>query len=110
MGRVDVGDWVPMRWPWSDPGTLDLLAGTPVSCLVVPWANGSPADDARPGVLRTLVAAAQGRGLAVVGWVSGTADLRRAAGSARARGLAALVSTTLNGRSGRRPAGSSIFP
>ena len=91
MDRVDVGGWVPMRWPWSDPGTLELLAGTPVSCLVVPWADGSPADEARPEALRSLVAAAQGRGLAVVGWVSGTADLRRAAGAARARGLAALA-------------------
>ena len=91
MDRVDVGDWVPMRWPWSDPGTLELLAGTPVSCLVVPWADGSPADEARPEALRSLVAAAQGRGLAVVGWVSGTADLRRAASAARATGLAALA-------------------
>jgi hypothetical protein len=70
---------------------LELLAGTPVSCLVVPWADGSPADEGRPGALGSLVAAAQGRGLAGVGWVSGAADLRRAAGAARASGLAALA-------------------
>jgi len=28
-------DWVPVRWPWSDPGTLELLAGTPVNCLLL---------------------------------------------------------------------------
>jgi hypothetical protein len=91
VDRVDVGGWVPMRWPWSDPGTLELLAGTPVSCLVVPWADGSPGDEAHPRALASLLAAARGRGLSVVGWVSGTADLRRAAGAARASGLAALA-------------------
>ena len=91
MDRVDVGGWVPMRWPWSDPRTLELLAGTPVSCLVVPWADGSPGDEARPRTLASLLAGARERGLSVVGWVSGTADLRRAAGAARASGLAALA-------------------
>jgi hypothetical protein len=32
---VAAADWVPVRWPWSDPATLDLLAGTPVNCLLV---------------------------------------------------------------------------
>ena len=100
MDRVDVVGWVPVRWPWSDPRTLDLLAGTPVSCLVVPWADGSPADTTRPEALRPLVAAAQGRGLAVVGWVSGTADLRRAAGAARARGLAAIATESTDAEEG----------
>ena len=36
-------DWVPARWPWSDPATLELLAGTPVNCLLVE----RPAWDAR---------------------------------------------------------------
>jgi hypothetical protein len=91
VDRVDVGGWIPMRWPWSDPGALELLAGTPVSCLVVPWADGSPGDGTHQRSLAALVAAARGRGLAVVGWVSGTADLRRAAGAARASDLAALA-------------------
>jgi hypothetical protein len=80
-----------MRWPWSDPGGLELLAGTPVNCLVVPWAEGSPGDEDHQRTLASLVAAARGRGLAVVGWVSGKADLRRPAGAARASGLAALA-------------------
>ena len=28
-------DWVPVRWPWSDPGSLELLRGTPVNCLLL---------------------------------------------------------------------------
>jgi hypothetical protein len=28
-------DWVPMRWPWSDPASLELLSGTPINCLLL---------------------------------------------------------------------------
>ena len=27
--------WVPVRWPWTDPASLELLAATPVNCLLV---------------------------------------------------------------------------
>jgi hypothetical protein len=27
--------WVPARWTWTDPQTLDLLAGTPINCLLL---------------------------------------------------------------------------
>jgi hypothetical protein len=27
--------WVPVRWPWSDVKSLELLAGTPVNCLLL---------------------------------------------------------------------------
>src|SRR5260370_21229731 len=30
-------DWVPARWNWTDPATLDLLRGTPVNCLLLKW-------------------------------------------------------------------------
>src|SRR5579863_772863 len=30
-------DWVPARWNWTDPASLDLLDGTPVNCLLVEW-------------------------------------------------------------------------
>src|SRR5262245_58588849 len=30
-------DWVPARWNWTDPGTLDLLKGTPVNCVRIQW-------------------------------------------------------------------------
>src|ERR1035441_9037927 len=28
-------DWVPMRWPWSDAASLELLTGTPINCLLL---------------------------------------------------------------------------
>src|SRR5437899_1239736 len=34
------GDWVPARWNWIDPATLDLLQGTPVNCLLLKWRAG----------------------------------------------------------------------
>jgi hypothetical protein len=76
---------------WSDPGALELLAGTPVSCLVVTWAEGSAGDEGHQRALLPLIAAARPRGLPVVGWVAGSADLRRAAGTARASGLEAIA-------------------
>lgn len=92
---ADVGSWVPMRWPsggeWSAPGSLALLDGTPVSCLVLAWAEGGEEDAARQRGLAALVAAARARGLAVVGWVAAGADLRGAAASAEASGLSALA-------------------
>jgi len=27
--------WVPARWTWTDPKTLDLLSGTPINCLLL---------------------------------------------------------------------------
>ncbi len=113
---MDLDDWVPMRWPcgpleiergkhressgareaealraWTEPGALELVAGTPVSCLVATWAEGSAGDEDQQRALAPLVGAARKRGLSVVGWVSGTADLRRAAGAAHAAGLAAVA-------------------
>ncbi|HLK66709.1 MAG TPA: hypothetical protein VKU19_24910 [Bryobacteraceae bacterium] len=28
-------DWVPIRWPWADVQSLDLLDGSPVNCLLL---------------------------------------------------------------------------
>jgi hypothetical protein len=28
-------EWVPARWPWTDPQSLELLNGSPVNCLVL---------------------------------------------------------------------------
>src|SRR5262245_30368634 len=28
-------DWVPVRWPWADERSLELLAGTPINCLLL---------------------------------------------------------------------------
>jgi hypothetical protein len=113
---VDLGNWIPLRWvcgpleiergkrretftareadvlrAWAEPAALDLLSGSPVSCLVVTWADGSAGDEDHQRALTSLVAAARQRGLSVVGWVSGAADLGRAATTARASGLTALA-------------------
>src|ERR1017187_5337576 len=50
--------WVPVRWPWADTQSLELLAGTPVNCLLLK----SPTPD--------LVAAAQARGAVALGVVT----------------------------------------
>ena len=109
---MDLDSQVPMRWPcgpldiergkrrdgftpreadtlqqWTDPKALELVAGTPVSCLVVTWAEGSEGDESQQRALAPLIAAARGRGLSVVGWVGTGADLKRAAGAAQASGL-----------------------
>ena len=85
---LDIDSQVPMRWPcgpldiergrrrdgftpreadtlqkWTDPQALELVAGTPVSCLVVPWAEGSVGDESQQRALAPLIAAARGRGL-----------------------------------------------
>src|SRR5262245_38563621 len=75
---------------WSRPQALERLAGTPVSCLVIPWAAGTPVDGQQQRALGPLVAAARQRGLALVGWVAG-GDLRAAARTASASGLDAVA-------------------
>jgi hypothetical protein len=47
-------DWVPARWNWSDPATLDLLQGTPVNCLLLKSPD------------RTFVSKAAERGIATL--------------------------------------------
>ena len=44
-------DWVPARWPWTDPQSLELLDGSPVNCLLL---RQYPSD---------LIAAATARGI-----------------------------------------------
>ncbi len=113
---MDLDHQVPMRWPCgpldiergkrrdgftpreadtlqkcTDPQALELVAGTPVSCLVVTWAEGSEGDESQQRALAPLIAAARGRGLSVVGWVGTGADLKRAADAAEASGLEAIA-------------------
>ena len=105
---MDATAWVPIRWPcgpleiervkavpgvttsdvealrqWSEPALLDRIAGSPVSCLVVPWAEGSERDGEHQRSLVPLLAAARQRGLALVGWSGEKADTRRARQAAR---------------------------
>ena len=34
---------------WCDPGSLEIVASTPVNCLVVTWAEGSEGDESSSG-------------------------------------------------------------
>ena len=113
---VDIDTCVPLRWPcgpleiergkrregftaresdvlreWSDPRALELLAGTPVNCLLVTWAEGSSGDESHQRALAPLIAGAHRQGLSVVGWVAGGGDLRRSVSAAQASGLAAVA-------------------
>src|ERR1035438_4682190 len=56
--------WVPVRWPWADARSLELLTGTPVNCLLLQ----SPAP--------ALVAAAQARGVVALAVVARSEERR----------------------------------
>jgi hypothetical protein len=113
---VDLDRQIPMRWPcgpleierakrregftaregevleqWSRPGALDRLAGSPVTCLILTWAEGSPGDEGHQRALAPLITAARRLGLFVVGEVTGGAELRGAVGAAQAAGVAAVA-------------------
>ena len=68
-------DWVPMRWPWSDPASLELLSGTPINCLLLKT------------VLPDFVQAAAARGVVTLAVLAPDGDV---AGAAR-RAMAAKV-------------------
>src|SRR5689334_143901 len=55
--------WVPVRWPWTDVRSLDLLSGTPVNCLLL---KSYPAE---------FIAAAQARGVAALAVVNPGGDI-----------------------------------
>ena len=78
------------RW-WAEPAALDVLHDSPFDTLLVPWADGTPADAGQPAALAGLVAEARRRKLAVVGRVDGPADVQSAAADARASGLDAIA-------------------
>jgi hypothetical protein len=116
---VDIDRWVPMRWPCgpleierakrrersslqerdalergSDLRVLERLADTPVSCLVLTWADGSELDAEHQRHLAPLVTAARRAGLTVVGWVADGADVKRAAAAAHSSGLDAIATVS----------------
>ena len=122
---VEVRTRIPMRWPcgpleierarrrdgftpdeaealgeWARPDALARLSGTPLDCLVLSWADGSPLDADQQRALAPLVAAARARGVALVGWVAG-GDLRAAAASAEAARLDAVATESEAADEGR---------
>ena len=74
-----------MRWPeeWRDPSLLDLLAATPVNCLVLPWGKQSP----------PVAFLERGRrmGLHFVGLIDSAGDRAAALQRAQAAGLDAVA-------------------
>jgi len=62
-------DWVPMRWPWSDPASLELLSGTPINCLLLKTA------------LPDFVQAAAARGVVTLAVIAPGGDVARAMAS-----------------------------
>lgn len=60
LASVPPGDWVPMRWNWTDAKSLDLLAGTPVNCLLVKSVDAAFAEKARERGMIALAVIAPG--------------------------------------------------
>ena len=84
---------------WHDPASLDLLKGSPVNCLVLSWADGSAEDAEQQKTAQPLVRAALDRGLAVIGWVEGSAGKEAALAAARSAGLSAVAVRDFDGKS-----------
>jgi hypothetical protein len=72
-------DWVPVRWPWADAQSLELLAGTPVNCLLL---KTYPAD---------LVSAASSQGLVTLALISPGEDALAATRKALAAKVGGIV-------------------
>ena len=72
-------DWVPMRWPWNQAQSLELLTGTPVNCLLL---KSYPEN---------FVSAATGRGLVTLAVLTPSGDLLAAARRALAAKVTGLV-------------------
>jgi hypothetical protein len=74
-------DWVPMRWPTSEPDSLRLLEQTPVNCLLMERKTWSSA----------FVSKAQGQGITVLGVLPPGSDVKVAMQAAREQGLGGVV-------------------
>ena len=77
---VPPSELVPVRWPWTDPASLDLLDHTRINCLLIDWSPAFPA----------MAAAAEAKSLAVLAIVkpdaSAAAEARKAI-AAKAQGI-----------------------
>jgi hypothetical protein len=72
-------DWVPARWPWADPQSLELLTGSPVNCLLLRQYSTD------------LIAAAAGRGIVTLAVLQPGGDAAAEARKALAAGVTGLV-------------------
>ncbi|MBS1857525.1 MAG: hypothetical protein JST11_19310 [Acidobacteria bacterium] len=66
-------DWVPVRWPWADAASLDLLQGTVVNCVLVrhPAAEFTRAATARGIVTLAVIAPGEDARAALAAKVDG---------------------------------------
>src|SRR5271165_2469286 len=72
-------DWVPVRWPWSEAKSLDLLDGTPFNCLLL---ASYPVE---------LVQAAESRGAVTLAVLTPGGDVLAAARQALAAKVTGIV-------------------
>jgi hypothetical protein len=72
-------DWVPVRWPWQDPRSLELLSGTPVNCLLL---KSYPVE---------FVSAATDKGMVTLAVLTPGADVVAAARQALANKVTGIV-------------------
>ena len=72
-------DWVPVRWPWSEAPSLELLAGTPINCLLLRNYSGD------------LVSAAAGRGIVTLAVIAPGGDVVAAVRRALAARVTGIV-------------------
>jgi len=81
---TDCSNWVPMRWPdtWRT-AQLDLLKGSAINCLVLPWGKEKPPSQ--------FLDAARSAGLALVGLFDPAADRNASLESAYGQKLDAVA-------------------
>lgn len=76
-----MSSWVPARWPSADPATLDLIAGTPVNCLLLE----------RPHWSKAFAAKAAEAKIDVLGVIRPGGDTAQAVRTAAEQSLAGVV-------------------
>lgn len=77
---LSLTDWVPARWISSEPSSLDLLANTPINCLLLEqsqWSDAFARQAARQGIIT----------LGVIRSETGAVDLARQATSLHLAGV-----------------------
>jgi hypothetical protein len=75
----DPAGWVPARWPWTEARTLELVAGTPVNCLLM--------ERATPEFAK----AASAKGIATLAVVRPGGDTQEAVRRALSQGVSGVV-------------------
>jgi hypothetical protein len=100
LNRFNIGD-VELRTAvgaWTHPSALQLLKGSPINCLIVDWASGTPEDATQQLALRPLIQAGRRLGLSFVGNISVTENLESVVVAAHRAGLEAVLVRGFQGR------------